>query len=257
MSTFKKYLLVDPEKYKQLLSKTQTPSQSDILTHPNIKTVREIDNKMTQILNNNYKSDQEKIEEYSSNLDSYLRNFKNALEVPKKEAILGEKRSDTRTLDIQNSTEPENYIEKTFFNSIPESIPVSYRPKATHLLSFLTKNKNFEISQNGELKYKGKRSFQSDYNKLLDSVVRSKKLSDGNGDTKEFVTLLKQEGYPVNRLAYVRRNQVSSLSTKPITSATLKSKKPTKLHQTINRLSSGNTPKRNSSSKILKQWAKT
>ena len=55
------------------------------MTHPNIKAVKEIDSKMTYILNDNMKSDQEKMEEYSKNLDCYLRNFKNALEVPKRD----------------------------------------------------------------------------------------------------------------------------------------------------------------------------
>lgn len=255
MSTFKKYLLVNPDKYEQLLSKVQLSNQSDIFTHPNIKTVKKIDSKMSDILNNNHKTDREKIEEYSENLDSYLRNFKNALDIPKREAILGKPNTNVTTSDITKD-QSENKSNKLTFTSVPENIPPSYRPNASHLLSFLTKNKNFDIGQNGNLKYKGNSYFQSDYNKLLDSVVRFKNPHDGKTDVNKFVSVLKQEGYPVNRLGYVRRSNIPSSSTKSISSVQM-TKKPSKLHNTIERLSSGHTPKKTSPSKILKKWSST
>ena len=89
MTSFKKYLLIDPEKYDQLLTKVNGYKDNNILVHPNIKAVKEIDNKISSILNDDLKSDQQKVDEYSSKLDSYLRNFRNALEVTKKDAILG------------------------------------------------------------------------------------------------------------------------------------------------------------------------
>ena len=72
MSSFKKYLLIDPVKYEELIAKAQTSKGNDILVHPNIKAVKEIDNKMSSILNDSTKSDHQKIDEYSSNLDSSL-----------------------------------------------------------------------------------------------------------------------------------------------------------------------------------------
>ena len=46
MSSFKKYLLIDPVKYEELIAKAQTSKGNDTLVHPNIKAVKEIDNKM-------------------------------------------------------------------------------------------------------------------------------------------------------------------------------------------------------------------
>ena len=71
-SSFKKYLLIDPVKYEELIAKAQTSKGNDILVHPNIKTVKEIDNKMSSILNDSTKSYHQNIDEYSSNLDSSL-----------------------------------------------------------------------------------------------------------------------------------------------------------------------------------------
>ena len=75
-----------------------------------------------------------------------------------------------------------------------------------HLTAFINRNKNFEVKIH-ELKYKGKRIFQSDFSQLLDGVVRFKKHSvNSNVDIDWFVSLLRKEGYPVAQLGYVRRN---------------------------------------------------
>lgn len=82
----------------------------------------------------------------------YLRNFKNALEVTKQYAILGEQRDKTEEVNqVQNT---HNVTQDSVTNNqqqTEESIPPSYRPTAIHLKSFLNKNKNFEV-QNQELK---------------------------------------------------------------------------------------------------------
>ena len=146
MSSFKKYLLIDPVKYEELITKAQSTKGNDILVHPNIKAVKEIDNKMSSILNDSTKSDHQKIDEYSSNLDSYLRNFKNALEVPKRDAILGERKVETE--DAHQVKEMSNISQEPTANEQQEnkeSIPVSYHPTATHLTTFINRNKNFEV----------------------------------------------------------------------------------------------------------------
>ena len=263
MTSFKKYLLIDPEKYDQLLTKVNGYKDNNILVHPNIKAVKEIDNKISSILNDDLKSDQQKVDEYSSKLDSYLRSFRNALEVTKKDAILGQTKHDAVADDPPQSVpvQGKSYISDE--KSSKESIPPSYRPSASHLTSFLTKNKNFEISDNGELKYKGKRQFHSDYPKLLDSVVRFRKPSSGSKtEVNDFVTLLRQEGYPVTRLGYVRRNNIQTANTKENNSSSIDSKgKKPKLQKDIDRLSSGTTPKKKtantfSSAKIYQKWEK-
>ena len=225
MSSFKKYLLIDPDKYEEMVSKTKTLKSDDILVHPNIKAVKQIDRDMSSILNDSEKSDQQKVDEYSSKLDSYLRNFRNALEVTKKDAILGQTKHDAVADDPPQSVtvQGKSYISDE--KSSKESIPPSYRLSASHLTSFLTKNKNFEISDNGELKYKGKRQFHSDYPKLLDSVVRFRKPSSGSKtEVNDLVTLLRQEGYPVTRLGYVRRNNIQTANTKENNSSSIEMK---------------------------------
>lgn len=248
MTTFKKYFLIDPEKYEQLLIKNEAATNNDILTHPNIKAVKEIDSKMTSILNDNMKSDQEKIEEYSTNLDSYLRNFKNALEVPKRDAILGTKKKDdilSTDLELSQTRDKHtNVLDQSATNVHLSGIPASYRPNASHLTSYIKKHKNFEIDQNGSLKYKGKKMFDSDYNKLLESVVRFRKPLDGKTDINEFVSLLRQEGYPVTRLAYVRRNDIRAPKPVDKSSSTIVKRKTSKIQRSIERLSSGLTPKK-------------
>ena len=266
MSSFKKYLLIDPVKYEELIAKAQTSKGNDILVHPNIKAVKETDNKMSSILNDSTKSDHQKIDEYSSNLDSYLRNFKNALEVPKRDAILGEKKVTTE--DVHQVQEIPNISQDSIVNKQHEnkqSIPVSYRPTATHLTAFLNRNKNFEV-KNHELKYKGKRVFQSDFSQLLDGVVRFKKPSvNSKVDIDGFVSLLRQEGYPVTRLGYVRRNITGKSDMQGNSSSSVGvQKKASKLQKTIDRLTPVSTPAKTKArksktvtqSKIFQQWEK-
>ena len=91
-------------------------------------------------------------------------------------------------------------------NMRTNSIPVSYHPTATHLTAFLNITKNFEVKIQ-ELKYKGKRIFQSYFSQLLDGVVRFKNPSvNSKVDIDWFVSLLRQEGYPVTQLGYVKKN---------------------------------------------------
>ena len=267
MSSFKKYLLIDPVKYEELITKAQSTKGNDILVHPNIKAVKEIDNKMSSILNDSTKSDHQKIDEYSSNLDSYLRNFKNALEVPKRDAILGERKVETE--DAHQVKEMSNISQEPTANEQQEnkeSIPVSYRPTATHLTTFINRNKNFEV-KNSELKYKGKRTFQSDFSQLLDGVVRFKKPpSNSKADIDGFVTLLRQEGYPVTRLGYVRRNNSRKSDTQGNSSSLIAVQMRTsKLQMTIDRLTPVSTPTKKKATKsntvaspstIFQRWEK-
>lgn len=231
MTSFHKYYLVDPDKYNLLVesSKKQVDNSSDILQHPNVKAVQNIDNKISKIFHNSASSDVEKMDEYNGQLDSYIRNFRNALEVPKRDALLGSKRnhndeiephssetvykpasSDVKTKPLMTSSNsfldtaekpPDNYS----FSSIIDSIPPSYKPYVQHLSSFLQRNKNFEIDKNGALKYKGVRAFKSNAGNLLEDAVRYKKPLGNTDEVNSFVSKLKEEGYPVVRLGYVKR----------------------------------------------------
>lgn len=70
MPSFKKYLLFDSVKFEDLITKAQSGKRNDILVHQNIKAVKDIDDKMSSILNDSTKTDHQKIEEYSTNFDS-------------------------------------------------------------------------------------------------------------------------------------------------------------------------------------------
>ena len=267
MASFKKYLLIDPVKYEELFAKVQLHKGNDILVHPNIKAVKTIDNKMSSILNDDKKSDLQKIEEYSTNLESYLRNFKNALEISKRDAILGENKHATPDAATMNhlpkgpSIDLDTPVSKEYKSE--KDIPLSYRPTATHLTSFLNRNNNFEV-KNQELKYKGKKKFQSDFSQLLNGIVRFKKpSSNSKSDIDEFVSLLRQEGYPVTRLGYVRRNNTKKTVVPEDSSSRIVMKKKTsKLQNTIERLCAGSTPSKRRAvssksvtpSKIYEKW---
>lgn len=208
MSKFRKYYLVEAEKYKHLVeNKNSNDRTNDILAHPNIKAVKKIDSDISGILKDPKLNDTEKMDAYASQLDSYIRNFRNALEVPRGQALLGAKKvsmfNTPKEPTQQPNLENQNEDAKLFNES---DISPSYLPRAHHLATFMKQNKKFSVGEDGNLKYKGVDIFNSQPNDLLKGVVRHKKPLGDNKALDQFISSLKEEGYPVSRLGYVRRN---------------------------------------------------
>ena len=63
MASFKKFFLVAPEEYSRLVN--QSKSKGELLTHPNVKALKEIDNKIDSILQ------ETRSEEHTSELQSH------------------------------------------------------------------------------------------------------------------------------------------------------------------------------------------
>lgn len=204
MSKFRKFYLVDPVKYDQLVEKTHPSNDNrDVLAHPNVKAVKSIGKQMTDALEDDKLTDVEKIAAYTSHLDSYIRNFRNALQVPRQNAILGDNKPTP-----QAPTQKTTHIQDSLPNAntfIPKGISKSYLTNANHLNTFISQNKNFSVNNKGDLQYKGDDMFQLPYGNLLKGVVRYKKPEGDNSSMERFLKVLKDENYPISRLAYVKR----------------------------------------------------
>ena len=109
MSSLKKYFLIEPERYNELVSHSK--SRADLLTHPNVKVLKEIDTKIDDILKEPATSDVEKLDQYNSNLDRYKRNFRNAIETSRKDAFLADpipRESNLQTLKLPTQSASES-----------------------------------------------------------------------------------------------------------------------------------------------------
>jgi len=184
----KKYYLIDPSKYEMLKSAASARNEeqqnnSDMFAHPNIKNVKDISDL----------TDFEKVEKYNALLEKYIRNFRNALETSKSEAILGEPAS--KTIDLKNTTENESIKQFQSLEESLDSIPTSYRQKARKLVDFLKNNNSFSVNQNNELLYKDQVLRGSNVNQ-----VRSKKPITSDALFTQFVENLNAEGYPAKQI---------------------------------------------------------
>ena len=233
MSKFRKFLLVDPDQYNKLLEKyqhqQQKQSDESLLTHPNIRNVKRIDNQITEILQDKKLTDTEKMESYAAELDSFLRNFRGALETSKRDAFLGPKTSPAdsmataehesrtgtspaKTLDDSSVTAKSHDAKKAQEDLYDMStLPKSYQGVAQQLSTFLQQNPNYTINENGEVKYKDSDNFGPNIAELLNGVVRYKTPLTGRKSLNRLVETLKEEGFPISRLGYVKKQKLNPL----------------------------------------------
>lgn len=206
MSQVKKYFLIDPLKYDSLVANRETLKSSNssvemenVFTHPNVKAVNKLDDEMKSILEDSKLTDFEKVEAYNSKLGSYLRNFKQAMSVPSHEALLGKQDKDIETNNDASFSysKPELSLEQ-----VMGTVPSSYKIKASKLLNFLKENSSFSWDENGQLKYKDDVLLNSDLSKLINDIVRNKKISSVPQVFDKFVNILVSEGYPVKQNSF-------------------------------------------------------
>lgn len=179
--------------------------------HPNVKAVQELDRDMKTILASTSMSDNEKVARYNEKLALYLNNFKTALEVPKKEAIIG-KSAAPPLLPTENDV-PISAATNHGFQSILDSIAKSYRPKATKLLNYLQQTPTgIQALPTGEIALDGTTIPRSNISKLLTAAVKNVPL--GNADLpgyKEFLENVKPT------IALSKRSTKKSTGIKPDT----------------------------------------
>lgn len=218
METARKYVLVEPTKYEQLIelerkksnvppdnftNPTELPQKdTSIFAHPNVERVYELDNEMKEILNNQSMTDFDKAMQYGQRLQSYLGNFKTALTTPKNSALIGEKLEENHNAIIEN----KNSATTSTGNEILSAIPKSYQSKAAHLLNFLKTNSNISWTDDGTVKYKNDVLPNSNVVNLVGDLIRLRKPQSEANTVAHFRNALEAEGYPLNRLAISKRN---------------------------------------------------
>lgn len=222
MASFKKFFLVAPEEYSRLVN--QSKSKGELLTHPNVKALKEIDNKIDSILQETTASDVEKLDEYNSELDSYKRNFRKAIEVPRKDALFGDpipRNLNSNTPSTPSTPSPiadpvqrEDKPRKGFFQGSLNAIPSSYQLTAAKLARFMESSKDFTISASGRLKYKGKELNESDATDLFKRAVTFKQtFGKQKEDVKKFLSALEESGFPTKSLPYSRMLKARDMRT--------------------------------------------
>lgn len=214
----KKYFLVDPTRYEMLVqshnsSKLNKESES-IFMHPNIKKVAQIDKQMDRILNNSELTDFEKNEQYNTKLESYIKNFRSAVETPKNEALLG-KQMVPQQQQKELLAKPSELQSKAL---TPEMsfIPESYHQSAQKLINFLQNNKSFSWGDDGELKYNNTPIDGSNVTKLLNDAVRHRKITSSETTFNKFIDALENEGYPVHQLSVKQKSKSLNPVTLPL-----------------------------------------
>lgn len=135
------------------------------------------------------------MQQYNSKLESYLKNFQNAIRVPTRDALIGKTLPDQMEITSKPSIVPQP---ETFDPQITD-IPETYRAKAKQLLEFLKSNNSFTWDENGQVKYKDKIIDGSNLTSLLNDTVRSRRIKSPALTFDEFFKALKSEGYSVKK----------------------------------------------------------
>jgi len=189
MPIAKYYYLIEPKRYEEMTTLQQNttapiketnpptpmetlehPTKTNPFIHPNLKAVYELDKDMKSILSSETLSEHDKVNMYNEKLAYYLNNYKSALNVPKKEALLGE----SKPAEVIDEKVPHQ--EKSIDDAqLISNLPLSYRRKGKVLLKRLADDKsNIKVLPSGEIAYKGKTIHSSNIEKLLNAAVRSK-----------------------------------------------------------------------------------
>lgn len=244
MTKAKKYYLVDPVKYEKLVQSQvlsdSKPEVNNTFTHPNVKAVGELDNEMKKILSDEKLTDFEKVEQYNSKLESYLQNFRSAIETPKREALIGKTSPDNENKNTVINQPDHPLPTHDLIESELALIPESYRKNGKRLLNFLKSSKSFSWDEAGQVKYRDKAIHGSNISKLLNDAVRNRKITSQRSTYDEFLKALDTEGYPINKRS----------SSIPVRRSRLKTSKHNKLKRQYSRT---NIPK-DISAEILKNW---
>lgn len=162
MKTAKKYVMVDARQYERLKERSEnerTTKPSDILAHPNVKAATADHDLLKEITLDNTLSDYDRVIRYDQVLQRFLKNYKNAVKLSRKDAILGQRESSIKEPlpevqpnsppliakdDAIDGEEPERQKSETSerrgeldVKSVIRNIPGSYRPRASRLLNSL------------------------------------------------------------------------------------------------------------------------
>lgn len=203
MKTATKYYLIEPTRYEQLSAQrknskqepeiataTTADSKSVALVHPNVKRVNKIDQEMTGILNDDVQSDYDKMQQYASKLDSYLRNIRLALTKSTKDSIIGTASKKSKE-DLQK-IDSDHYMYKSF-DQLISTVPKTYQGKAIELLKFMSQH-NIHWDETGLVKVAGDPITGSNITQLVHDAVRYKRPTSQPDVYQAFKEALKVRG---------------------------------------------------------------
>lgn len=206
MKHAKKYFLIEPSRYEELLNcnrdkeqhkPIQNNSTSDVLVHPSIKSISTLDKEMSSILTDTSQNDYDKAQRYASKLDSYLRNIHSALTKTAKESIIGDQKIQTEGQSMDAAKNPHEWS----IENLVSTVPKTYQLKAADLLKFMINN-GFDWNEKGVVKADGKVISGSNITELLHDAVRQKKPVSNQSTYRAFSDALSAKGRrisPYNR----------------------------------------------------------
>jgi len=229
MKFAKKYFLIDNDHYQQLVSSQNTMTNNkDIFTHPDAKLAKLGQKKMEQIADSEILTDSEKIQQHSQILKQYLENFRDAVQVERKQALLGTPAStNTTVLTDEITSAPQQELEKKVIKEPPtegngkqrltikakdgdnpgltmeeivKTLPGQKRVEARKLLHSISKTNTLRWSDDGKVIYRGKTIRGSDIKQLVaDKVGTTLRQESKKSVLKKFNEILNQEGISIRQ----------------------------------------------------------
>lgn len=193
MEFTKKMILVDPDTIQRLKQHESV--------QPN--TLSLLDQEMKDVLNNSKLGDHEKWSLYNQILQRYLNiinNTRNPLNLAVVEEKLNNKKLEDK--DILNDCEPQ--VSQDPDREILESVPKTFRDKATLLLQKLKRGDHVKWDERGIVYIKGNKITNSNITDLLNDIVRPRKNGDPIG-WREFSTVLRDINIPFELIGNLKR----------------------------------------------------
>ena len=179
----------------------QSLKQNQQITSPIIKTITKLDDRIKQILDDDNLDEQKKIQLYTQTLQQY-RNVRQNLE-PAAASLLATPTSTSKE-SITNNESTKVYADK----SIIETVPTTYRTRASNLLRFIKNDDKIKWNDNGIVTYNGRTLNNSNIIDLVNDVVRPRKRSQPNR-WQEFAQALDELNVPKDLIGNPRRKTVS------------------------------------------------
>ena len=208
MKFSKKYLLIDQAEYDRLRnSQGSSSTRNGLITHPNVQKVQQEDEKMRDIIEDDFLSDFDKVQLHSQALQRYLDNYKQALRVSKASASLG---SDASTQPFpqqrgiitpselkeedKDNDEKDNSSDnkKLSINAILQSVPKYSKEKARTLLESIEESPDVDWTSNGKVKFKGKIIPESNIAQMTNDEVGRARIKSNPRAWRQFQEALKR-----------------------------------------------------------------
>ena len=185
MKFAKRYILLDEHRYNALETGTGASNSVSELRHPSIKSIAEEGREMKTILADDSLTDFEKMQKHSQSLIKYLDSFRDALTIPSKQALIGDRTAaEMGNVARETPSQPKVAPDKAEpsiargkampMNRILQSQPYGYKTTAKTLLGKLGKLPDFTWDEKGVVRSSNTILSGQDISRLVrDSVLGS------------------------------------------------------------------------------------